>query len=125
MTADGQLFLLQARDAMLSSGLTGFNHHSHADCKATHGEVAFPALGSSSFGILLFCLQSLTNLLGLLGAQVQWNILLTLVLLAGFSLLLLVVHGQNSRNGLPHLSRMTPQPVLDLQNALNRLKPPS
>lgn len=112
MTADGQPFLLQARHAMLSSGLTGFNmiqllhsHASHADCKATHGEVAFPALGSSSFGILLFCLQSLTNLLGLLGAQVQWNILLTLVLLAGFSLLLLVIDGQNSCNGLPHLGR--------------------
>ena len=78
------------------------NALSHGDRIATHWEVALPFIGASSLRILLFSLQGLTDLLGLLWAQVQWHILLALVLLPSFRLLLLVVDRQNARNGFPH-----------------------
>merc|ERR1740117_635479 len=74
---------------------------SHGHRKAAHREVACTGLSSCGLRVLLLGLQRTANSPRLLGPQVKGLVLLALVLLSGILLLLLVVHGQHTGDGLP------------------------
>merc|ERR1719458_487946 len=84
------------------SRLSGAGLSSHGHCKAAHWEVARSCFLLLRLCVLLLCLQPPTNCTRLLWSQIKRLVFLSLILLACFCLLLLVVHRQYPCNVLAH-----------------------